>query len=87
MRQWTGSGWIDERGVFWFGCVFRPVSYLGAVQTKLEHGWFFSPQGELRACVILTIGATRRVRDNETGLYVDVKPEDVLVSKPEPEQK
>ena len=57
------------------------------VRTSLESGWFFTPSGELRSCTILTIGSTRRVRDNETGLYVDVKPDDVLVEKPEPETK
>lgn len=55
------------------------------MRATLQSGWFFTPTGELRACIILTIGDTRKVRDNETGLYVDVRPEDVLIEKPEPE--
>lgn len=55
------------------------------MRAKLESGWFFTPTGELRPCIILTIGDTRKVRDNETGLYVDVRPEDVLIEKPEPD--
>jgi hypothetical protein len=57
------------------------------VRTSLESGWFFSPRGELRACTIITAGGKRTVRDTETGLYVDVKPDDVLIEKPEPENK
>ena len=54
------------------------------MRAKLESGWFFTPTGELRACIILTIGDTRKVRDLETGMYVDVRPEDVLIEQPEP---
>lgn len=55
------------------------------MRATLESGWFFTPTGELRACIIITIGDTRKVRDLETGLYVDVRPEDVLIEKPEPD--
>lgn len=58
-----------------------------SVRVTLEHGWFFSPQGELRPCTIITVAGHRTVRDTKTGLYVDVRPEDVLISKPEPEEK
>lgn len=61
----------------------RDVS--SGVRATLESGWFFTPTGELRACIILTIGDRRKVRDNETGLYIDVRPEDVLIEKPEPD--
>lgn len=60
------------------------TSMLLTVRTKLERGWFFSPQGELRECLIITVGTHRTVRDTETGLHVDVRPDDVLIEKPEP---
>ena len=55
------------------------------MRTSLEHGWFFAPNGELRACTIITVGSHRVVRDDKTGLHVDVRPEDVLPMGDEPE--
>jgi hypothetical protein len=47
-------------------------------------GYYWTPENELRECVVLQIMRTYIVIDLETTEEVDVDPADVLIEKPEP---
>ena len=57
------------------------------VQITIErHGWYWTPDNELRACMVgsMTLFTVERfVIDTETGEIVDVPIEDVMIEKPD----
>lgn len=45
--------------------------------------WYWASDGELRECVVTTVDDTQLVLDFETLEAVNVRPEDVLIERPE----
>lgn len=45
--------------------------------------WYWASDGELRECVVTTVDDTQLVLDFETLETVNVRPEDVLIERPE----
>lgn len=46
-------------------------------------GWYFTPDGDLRACVVTSADGVIGVIDSETLESVDVNPDDVMIERPE----
>lgn len=46
-------------------------------------GWYFDADGALRACVVVNVNGNLGVIDAETLKPVSVKPDDVLIERPE----
>lgn len=46
-------------------------------------GWYWTPENELRQCIVLKVWDDMSVVDSETLEPVQVAPSDVLVEKPE----
>ena len=47
-------------------------------------GWYFTPSGELRACIVTSVDGRLGVIDALTLAPVSVPADDVMVERPEP---